>query len=158
MEARVKEKLCIEFSNQVRQRALERDIIQLKTKHSSLYFTLFGKKDFTKKINQLKTAFSLKSDAEASEVKLFSTLWNDKGLAEYTLYNRDEQRHCIFEWVKILYGKTAELEKLVASLQAEQQEYYSSIRKESPTIRISFVPIEVLLPEEIDKKFGNYIP
>lgn len=121
------------------------------------------KNSLSKQINEIIELYHL--DNEMSEAKTFSQLWDDKGLRDYGLhwrifsgYTKKEQRQCIYEWFKILYGETNQLDKLIEEIKNRQILSTQQFYKENPLSHISIASIESMLPEEIDLHFRHYSP
>ena len=149
MKATEKELQCINISRKFRERVMAR-----KTKEA-----------FENKLNYNKIGNIFSLDNEVSEVKLFSQLWNDKGLRDYGLnyqkytgYTLEEQQDCIIEWFEILYGDVKILENIAREIRERLNAEFVKFKKENPNGYISLVPREHLLPIEIDKVLGEYVP
>lgn len=149
MKATEKELQCIDISRKFREKIINRRTIEA-----------IGNNTPQNEIGEI-----YKLNNEVSEIKLFSQLWNDKGLRDYGViylkysgYTLEEQQDCIIEWFKILFGDIRKLEVIARQIRERLNTEFVQFKKENPNGYISLVPREHLLPIEIDKVFGEYLP
>jgi hypothetical protein len=101
---------------------------------------------------------------DVSPDKSFSKFWDEKGLRnwginylEFRGYRYEEQLDCLKTWFKILYNKSDDefeqiCTKLKTSIDDQRKQFYNEI----PRGHITMVPETQILPNEIDRLYGNY--
>lgn len=120
------------------------------------------KSNIKNEIYNIQDRYSLGYDV--SENKSFTQLWDDKGLKNWGVghmhlvgISQEQQLNCIKYWFEVLYGKEkSELDILIEQIQQRIRKTRQEFYEEHPNGHVTPVQVQQLLPEEIDKKYGNY--
>jgi len=102
-------------------------------------------------------------DWKTCSKKYFTQLWGDYGLKNYgagytfrgIISNSDKEK-CIKYWVKILFGESLDLEKMLDIERKKIKKEYDEYKKENPNGHISFSDPIDLIPKAINFKFADY--
>ncbi|MDA3953862.1 MAG: hypothetical protein PF485_09455 [Bacteroidales bacterium] len=122
-----------------------------------------GKKSNIKnKIYDIEASYSLGYDVTGN--KTFSQLWDDKGLRNWggghmhlSGLSNDQQMDCMIYWFEVLYRKDkSEIDILIEQIKQRIKKTIGEFYDEHPNGHVLPMQVHQLLPEEIDKKYGNY--
>lgn len=86
--------------------------------------------------------------------KTFSQLWEDHGRKYFNSFQISEKRECIQKWVNILYPISIDIAKIESDISHENQKRRE--RALQSRIRLNTGYSYELLPQEIDRLYGNY--
>ncbi|MDA3781181.1 MAG: hypothetical protein PF487_13290 [Bacteroidales bacterium] len=122
-----------------------------------------GDKKRKQQVREIKYKYEIGYDI--SNNKSFNQLWDYKGLRNWGMSHmhlsgitQKQQLDCIYYWFNILYGKDrSELDELCKIIQERIKKIISDYYKENPKGHIIPSKVHQHLPDEIDKKYGNYL-
>lgn len=121
-----------------------------------------GNRKLRNKIRALEAAYTL--DDEVSSKKFISQLWKDKGLKQSardywgtTGYSQREAVTVLLEWSRILYPEPEEAERIVIDVMFRQFGVKNPATLDEIFINKALAPLDLLVPRELDKKFGPYM-
>lgn len=100
---------------------------------------------------------------DVSPDKSFSRFWSDFGLRDYGMdyWHRgiipeEKKRECIRYWVQVLYPFEIDIEAIEKEILQSSIERHKLFYEKYPNGHIRLASTIDSLPQELDKRFGNY--